>query len=338
MPTQIKTWQVVDGKLQPIDSRMANEGRKEAEDLEEWISTNPSIIHPEIVIIGRQTLTKSGPLDLLAIDKQGNIVIIELKRDLLPREALVQAIDYASDIADWSVEKLSEICVKYTGKTLEEQLSESFPDINLEEIDLNDVQRIFLVGFGIEDSLERMLNWLSSNYSFSINAILLKYIKTSSGDELLTRTTVISEAVEQIRTERKKKFQIQMSDEPGNYPEKELKDLLKKYLSQDLSSARRIQKIVLPVLLRDGRVHRDQIKNEFVKIGMAEKVSDSGYFLSLISGQLGMAKNDFLRQVIGYEIPPGQPWLKEYYFIREEYKQIVQDVLEELSASEDRNR
>lgn len=166
MPTQIKTWQVINGKLQPVDTRMSDAGRKEAHDLEEWIASNPSIIGSDIVVIGRQTLTKSGPLDLLAIDKQGNIVIIELKRDASPREALVQAIDYASDVAEWSVEKLSEICTKYTGKSLEEQFAESFPDIDLESIDINELQRIliFLVGFGIEGSLERMVNWLSSNY------------------------------------------------------------------------------------------------------------------------------------------------------------------------------
>jgi hypothetical protein len=35
---------------------------------------------------------KSGPIDLLGIDKTGNVVIIEIKRDKLPREALAQAI------------------------------------------------------------------------------------------------------------------------------------------------------------------------------------------------------------------------------------------------------
>jgi hypothetical protein len=49
MPTQIKTWQVVNGELQPVDTRMANAGRKEAHDLEEWIASNPSIISPDML-------------------------------------------------------------------------------------------------------------------------------------------------------------------------------------------------------------------------------------------------------------------------------------------------
>ncbi|MBM3151598.1 MAG: DUF91 domain-containing protein [Chloroflexi bacterium] len=328
MPTQIKTWQVVNGKLQTVDTRMSDAGRKEAHDLEEWIASNPSIVSPDIIVIGRQTPTKSGPLDLLAIDKQGNIAVIELKRDLLPRESLVQAMDYASDIAEWSVEKISEICTQYTGKSLDEQLTEGFPDIDLETVDINDVQRIFLVGFGIEDSLERMVNWLSSNYDVSINAILLKYIKTSSGDELLTRTAIISEAVELLRTEKKKKFQIPMSDEPGNYSTEVLVERLKNYLSQSLWSAQRMRKVLFPVLLHEGKVNREQLKSELVKSGEADNSRDAGYFLSLISGQIGMAKNDFIRQVIGYEPHPDYPWIKESYFIRSEYKELVKELMD----------
>jgi hypothetical protein len=40
-------------------------------------------------------MSKSGPIDLLGIDKAGNTVIVEIKREKLPREALTQAIDYA---------------------------------------------------------------------------------------------------------------------------------------------------------------------------------------------------------------------------------------------------
>lgn len=118
MATEIKTWQILDGKLEPIESKMAQEGRTEPYDLEEWIVSNPSIVSSDLVIIGKQVQTKSGPLDLLALDKSGNTVIIELKRDKLPREALAQAIDHASDIAYWSIDKLSEVCIKLNNKSL----------------------------------------------------------------------------------------------------------------------------------------------------------------------------------------------------------------------------
>ena len=329
MSTEIKTWQVVDSKLQPVTTSLVVAGRKEAQDLEEWIASQPAIIGAGITIIGRQVSTKSGPLDLLGIDKQGNTVIIELKRDKLPREALAQAVDYASDVADWSIEKLSEVCTQYTGKSLEDQLMESFPDISLENLNINETQRIVLVGFGIEGALERMLNWLSDAYGVTINAVLLQYVRTANGDELLSRVAVISEELEQQRSQRKK-FRIPMSDEPGDYPLDVLKQKLKQYLSQDLWSARRMRRILLPVLLREGKVTRDQLKAEFVRVGEAETERGAGAFLSLISQQIGMAKNDFLRQVIGYEYHPDMPWMKEHYVVRDEYRDLVREVLDEM--------
>lgn len=330
MSTEIKTWQVVDGKLQPVDIGLVETGRKEYDDLEAWIASNPAIVSADITFIGRQVITKSGPLDLLGIDNHGNVVIVELKRDMLPREALAQAIDYASDITEWSVERLSEICTQTTGKNLEEHLVHSFPDIDLENININKSQRIFLVGFGIKGALERMVNWLSNSYDVSINAIVLKYVRTRKGDELLTRVAVISEEVEKQRVEKKKKFQIAMSDVPGNYPEVELRQKVTQYLLSSLWSSQRLRKVVIPVLLRDGKATREQLKEEFVEVGMADNVNQAGSFLSLISQQLGMAKNDFLRQVIRYELHPNHPWLKEVYYIKDEYRELVGEILRDL--------
>ena len=127
MATQIKTWQIIDGKLEDVESSMIDEGKKEEYDLETWIASNPAIIGPDLAIIGRQVSTKSGPLDLLAIDLAGNMVIIELKRDRLPREALAQAIDYASDVAEWNIDRIGETCAKYTSQSLDDLMNERFP-------------------------------------------------------------------------------------------------------------------------------------------------------------------------------------------------------------------
>src|SRR5947208_10392508 len=117
MATEIKSWEIVDGRLVEVVSRLADHGREL--DLESWLESDPSIIRPGLKIIGRQVLTRSGPLDLLAIDRTGSVVVIELKRDRLPREALAQGIDYAADIATWSLDKLGEVCASYCGEALE---------------------------------------------------------------------------------------------------------------------------------------------------------------------------------------------------------------------------
>jgi len=333
MGTEIRTWEIRDGRPTPVESTLAGGGRTEALDLESWIEADPSIVRPGLRLIGRQVPTASGPLDLLAIDRSGDLVVIELKRDRLPREALAQAIDYASDLAAWSIDKISEVCVKYTGASLDDVFSEAFPQADLENTNINDRQRIVLVGFGIETALERMVEWMSDTYGVSINAVILKYVRTAAGSETLTRTAIISEDLEEQRS-RAKKFTIAMSDEPGRYPDDELRARLLAYLSQDLVTAQRIRDILLPACLDRPRLSREELKQEFLRSNPDVDSAKAGLSLTVISGQMGMKKNDFLRQVIGYEYPRYE-WEKDNYFIRPQYREMVSDVLSAIRVARD---
>ncbi len=326
MATEIKTWEIIDGKLNPIKTTLAENNRKETEHLENWIKTKPEILGTDILIIGEQVYTKSGnKLDFLAIDNNGNVVIVELKRDKLDRLVLAQVIDYASDLANWDVDKLSEICISYTGNTLENHISENFKDIEIDDLTINQTQRLLLVGFSIGESLNRMIGWLSSKFDMSINAIILNYVKTSNETELLSRTVTISEDISKEKTS-KKKFKIAMSDEPGSYENEELLDLLQNYFNRANYSSNRIKNVLLPALLTKKQLTRNELKKEFVKNGEAEDESQAGYFIALISSQLGHAKNDFLRQIISYEYPYENE-MKDNFKLKEGYKELAEKLI-----------
>jgi len=263
MATEIGVWQIINGKLEPIDISMAQAGRKETEDLEKWIKDSPIVLGQDILIIGEQVRTKSGPLDFLGIDRSGNLVMIELKRDKLPREALIQAIDYVSDVASWDLDKINEECLKYTKneldaeQELEDYLSENFVDIDLENLIINGTQRILLLGFSVDEPLERMIDWLSNYYGVGINALVLRYIKTKSNDELLARTMIIPEDIEKERSPKRSIKTKPPSDEPGTYKDYELEELLKEYLKKERITPRRIKDVLLPLCLKNPIVSRD---------------------------------------------------------------------------------
>ncbi|MCK5833068.1 hypothetical protein KAH81_05280 [bacterium] len=332
MATEIKTWQIVNGTLQQVETTLQSEKRTEPYDFEPWILSNPAILGTDIAIIGNQVTSKAGKIDILGIDSSGNIVIVELKRGELYRDVFAQAVDYASDVSKWTVDKLSEVCLEKSDKTLDELFSDCFPNIELENININSTQRIIIVGFSIESSLERMIEWMSDEFGVNINAIILKYIKTNSGDEILAKTSIISEQLEKERVHKQKKFIIPMSDEPGQHDDEELKTLLSRYLRKNAITNKRIRDILLPALLKKKKVTREELKEELIKHEPNCKPEKVGFYITPISGQLGMEKNDFLRQVIAYEYP-NNDWEKDNFSIIDEKRQLIEEILIELEQN-----
>jgi hypothetical protein len=315
MASEIKSWLITDGKLEPINSSLSNCNRREREDLEQWIKSNPAILGDDIIIIGEQVATSTGIMDFIGVDASGNTVIVELKRDRLARDVLAQVIDYASDVSGWELERLNEVCKTYTGQNFEDYFQQKIPNISIDDLAINQVQRLLLVGFGVDAPLSRMVEWLSKNYNLGINAVVLNYVQTPKKDEILSRMVIIPEEVVKQKA-NKKKFIIEMSDEPGTYNEEDLESELIKYLSKDLYSSQRIKNYFLPVLLNKGKVTREQLRKEFVRLKAADDYGQAGNFLALISSQLGHKWKDYLRQVISYEYPNYQ-WEKDNFMIRE---------------------
>jgi len=196
MTTKIEVWQINDDdELVPIETSMSESGRDESHDLQNWIRDYPELLGDDLLIIGEQVKTMSGYIDFLAVDSLGDTVIIELKRDIIPRKALAQAIDYASDVAYWDYDYLNDICKAYYDDDkleLADFFAEEFELGETETDFFNQEQRILLVGFSIKEPLQRMIEWLSTK-NVRINAILFRCIKTQNGEELIAKTTIISE-------------------------------------------------------------------------------------------------------------------------------------------------
>ena len=65
--------------------------------LADWIANDPSIIGLGVLALGRQFITDhNGRIDILAMDREGSLAIIELKRDRTPRDIVAHTLDYAS--------------------------------------------------------------------------------------------------------------------------------------------------------------------------------------------------------------------------------------------------
>lgn len=91
-------------------------GFREREHLQEWIANQPDLLGEELLIIQKEfdgfDETRER-LDLLALDKSGNLVIIENKLDDSGRDVMWQALKYASYCSTLNRSQIIEIYQSY---------------------------------------------------------------------------------------------------------------------------------------------------------------------------------------------------------------------------------
>lgn len=193
MAEEIKIWQVENGeKLTEINrSKLDFEAR-----LEDWLHEDISILSTNLLIIGRQVETDYGKyIDLLCLNSNGDLVIVELKKDKTPREVTAQVLDYASWVKDLSHEKIRNLANIYLAKkttNLEEVFQQKF-GVELPEV-LNDSHAMLIVASEIDESTERIIKYLSDTYGVNINVAQFQYFKNGNGQELLARVFLIEQS------------------------------------------------------------------------------------------------------------------------------------------------
>ena len=196
MGAEIKLWHIADDTLKPIDSSSLDlESR-----LEKWLRKDVGLVNDDLLVIGQQVLTAhTGSIDLLAMDADGNLVILELKRDKTPRDVVAQTLDYASWVKTLTHEDVDRIAAKFLGgdDALEQAFMKKF-GTDLPEV-VNEKHRMYIVASALDPSTERILEYLSATYGVDINFASFNYFKADDGVEIVGRSMLIDEEVAQAR-------------------------------------------------------------------------------------------------------------------------------------------
>jgi hypothetical protein len=173
-------------------------GFTERKHLQEWLAYEPSALSEELLVIQKEfdgfDDTRER-LDLLALDKDGNLVIIENKLDDSGRDVVWQALKYASYCASLTKMQIVEIFQQYLNKyekqTSEEapmdaskQICEFFnaPDLDEVKINLGSSQRIMLVAANFRKEVTSTALWLLGQ---GINIQCFKVTPYSLSEQLL---------------------------------------------------------------------------------------------------------------------------------------------------------
>ena len=187
-------WNVDANKLLEIPKHKLEDEKR----LEDWIEQDVSLLGMDLLIIGRQVQTPGRRLDLLAIDSDGSPVIIELKRDKAPRDVVAQVLDYASWVNGLTPQEIDDIASSYLNKPLADVFRDRF-DTTLHEIIGSD-HRMVIVASELDDSTERIVQYLSSVHSLNINVVFFTCFQ-HNGVELVGRSWLIDPEQVEERSE-----------------------------------------------------------------------------------------------------------------------------------------
>ena len=185
---QVRLWEIThDRKLSEIEAIHSSLEQW----LEDWLSSDISAVDPGLMVIGRQVRTDfGGVIDLLCIDRNGDLVVVELKSGRTPRDVTAQALDYSSWVKDLGFEQVKGIADSYLGGSGKFELAfgERF-ETELPGL-LNQGHRALVVADSMDSSTVRIVRYLSG-MGVPINVVTVQHFRERGGKELLAQVYLI---------------------------------------------------------------------------------------------------------------------------------------------------
>jgi hypothetical protein len=210
-----------------VQKRFSDLQLRERDHLQEWLANQPDALGEELLIIQKEfdgfDETRER-LDLLALDKDGNLVVIENKLDDSGRDVTWQALKYTAYVSGLQKAHIVEIFQQYLdrycgGGQAMKTLCEFFEVEDLNEIVLNpgNDQRMIFIAANFRREVTSTVLWLLSR---GIRAQCFKVTPYAFGEELILDVQQI------IPTPEAADFMIGMSSKDND--EKVTQDTQKK--------------------------------------------------------------------------------------------------------------
>ena len=191
MPIDVSVWRIDEG-LNPVPLK----GMDYERDLQEILAADLSIIDPGLMVIGREVVTAYGQrIDILAIDSEGTLVVLELKRDTTPREVVAQLLDYGYWIRDIKSDEIAKTFIEYqeryhgsvTPIAIDEAMRNKFGDVPDE---LNTSHQLIIVTKELDPATERIVSYLTEEYRVENVRVVSFQVFQDEDHQYLTRVWV----------------------------------------------------------------------------------------------------------------------------------------------------
>jgi hypothetical protein len=317
-----------------------HEKLKERYDIQEWIEKSPEIIEENLLIIGKEVILPSDiRLDLLAIDKKSNLVILELKRDTSGKNIDWQAVKYASYCSSFSNTDIFRQFAEYLGTNEDEAETKIEEFIDAENFEnLNEKQRIILVSKEFHSDVVSSVLWLR-DYGIDISCVKLTPYSDGNGSLFIVPNKIIPlpEAEDYLVKKEKKQKEVRQSKmssfslEKSEYDDDNLMKELKLSLLRQSDLTPRVIEFLKIILTENRKFDREELKEKLFERNIGSDVGQAGRYLSNISQFLTKKSNPHFRQIISFETGGSTGEVKNNYYVIENYRELLKTVLEEIN-------
>ena len=110
---------------------LAAAGLRERDHLQEWVIEHPEVLGSAVKIVafefgswtGHTGAKEHDRLDILALDGDGHLIVVELKRDKAPDTVEMQALKYAALVSRFTRDDLDQVHARYLSKSRNDDVS-----------------------------------------------------------------------------------------------------------------------------------------------------------------------------------------------------------------------
>lgn len=156
----------------PLDSAALTEEKE----LENLLCNNIEILNRDWLVVKNQVKTAAGKyIDILCMDHDGDMVVIELKKDQTPREVTAQVIDYAASVSKMNAQDIAQLYLDFSrgNETLNSAYKQKF-STELDEDSVNQKVKMIIVASKMDDGTERIIRFLRDTYGVDINILFFQ--------------------------------------------------------------------------------------------------------------------------------------------------------------------
>lgn len=183
MPVEMGMWRI-DGDT---PRRLAAATLPSEATLEQYLEKDPSLLGERLLVIGRQVRTPFGKIiDLLAMDGEGNLHVLELKRDRTPRDVVAQVLDYGAWVSTLDRDTLIDLANRHLGEDV--AFEAAFEDVfgTPPPDELNTALQLTIVATDLDPGSERIVTYLRT-FGVPVNAVFFSYLE-DDGRRYLARS------------------------------------------------------------------------------------------------------------------------------------------------------